>query len=116
MLDNKTEQTQKSKRLNLFWLCGQTGRKHPAGVAFFNEEQGDYRLKIDVMPEDKTLFLKATSSSEDTAYYRVEAAVKKAGRVVHRAQVGSGYAKKDDSVIYMDIGPFSRTLVLEQQV
>lgn len=48
-------------------------------------------------------------------YYRIEAAVKKAGRVVHRAEVGAGYAKKEDQVIYMDIGPFSRTLVLEQQ-
>lgn len=67
------------------------------------------------MPEDKTLFLKAVSSSNDVTYYRVEAAVKKAGRVVHRAEVGSGYAKNDDSTIYMDIGPFSRALVLEQQ-
>lgn len=115
MSENKIEQKQKSERLNLYWLCGQTGRKHPAGVAFFNEEQNDYRLKIDVMPEDKTLFLKAISSSDDVTYYRVEAAVKKAGRVVHRAEVGSGYAKKEDSTIYMDIGPFSRTLVLEQQ-
>lgn len=114
MVEQKNEQNQKSERLNLFWLCSQTGRKHPAGVAFFNTEQGDYRLKVDVMPEDKTLFLKAVSSSTDTTYYRIEAAVKKAGRVVHRAEVGSGYAKKDDSTIYMDIGPFSRMLVLEQ--
>lgn len=113
MSENKIEQKQKAERLNLYWLCTQTGRKHPAGVAFFNEEQSDFRLKIDIMPEDKTLFLKAISSSGDVTYYRVEAAVKKAGRVVHRAEVGSGYAKKDDSVIYMDIGPFSRALVLE---
>ena len=114
--ENKIEQKQKTERLNLYWLCSQTGRKHPAGVAFFNEEQGDYRLKIDVMPDDKTLFLKAVSSNDDVTYYRIEAAVKKAGRVVHRAEVGSGYAKKEESTIYMDIGPFSRTLVLEQQV
>ncbi len=105
---------QKSERLYLFWLCSQTGRKHPAGVAFFNNEQGDYRLKIDIMPDEKTLFLKVVSSSADTTYYRIEAAVKKAGRVVHRAEIGSGYAKKEDSTVYMDIGPFSRMLVLEQ--
>lgn len=115
MIDKQNQELKKSERLNLYWLCSQTGRKHPAGVAFFNEEQNDYRLKIDVMPEDKTLFLKAISSSDNVTYYRIEAAVKKAGRVVHRAEVGSGYAKKDDSTIYMDIGPFSRTLVLEQQ-
>lgn len=111
--ENKVDQRQKTERQNLYWLCSQTGRKHPAGVAFFNEEQGDYRLKVDVMPEDKILFLKAVSSSDEVTYYRIEAAVKKAGRVVHRAEVGSGYAKSDDSAIYMDIGPFSRTLVLE---
>ena len=114
MSELKIEKNQKSERLNLYWLCNQTGRKHSAGVAFFNEEQGDYRLKIDVMPEDKTLFLKAVSSSEGVTYYRVEAAVKKAGRVVHRAEVGSGHSKKEESTIYMDIGPFARTLVLEQ--
>lgn len=111
---NKNNQNQKSQRLQLNWLCSQTGRKQPAGVAFFNQEQGDFRLKVDIMPEDKTLFLKAVSSSDDTTYYRVESAVRKDGRVVHRAEVGSGYAKKNDSVVYMDIGPFSRMLVLEQ--
>ena len=115
MSENNIEQTKKSERLNLYWLCNQTGRKHPAGVAFFNEEQGDYRLKIDVMPDDKTLFLKAISSSNEMTYYRIEAAVKKAGRVVHRAEIGAGYGKKEEHVVYMDIGPFSRTLVLEQQ-
>lgn len=115
MSENIIEPKQKSERLNLYWLCAQTGRKHPAGVAFFNEEQGDYRLKIDVMPEDKTLYLKAISMGEDVTHYRVEAAVRKSGRVVHRAEIGSGYAKKEDSTIYMDIGPFSRALILEQQ-
>lgn len=115
MSENKNNQ--KSERLNLYWLCTQTGRKHPAGVAFFNVEQGDYRLKVDVLPEEKTLFLKASSVSADSILYRVEAAVNKAGRVVHRAEIGTGYAKKaDPGLIYMDIGPFSRTLVLEQSV
>jgi hypothetical protein len=114
LTDKANQEFKKSERLNLYWLCEQTGRRHPAGVAFYNEDQGDYRLKIDVMPEEKTLYLKAISSGPDVTYYRVEAAVKKAGRVVHRAEVGSGYAKKDDSTIYMSIGPFSRTLVLEQ--
>lgn len=114
MSENKNKLNQKSERLNLFWLCAQSGRKQPAGVAFYNSEQGDYRLKVDIMPEDKTLFLKAVSTSADTTYFRVEAAVRKAGRVVHRTDVGSGYAKKDDNQVYMDIGPYSRMLVMEQ--
>lgn len=108
MLENKVE------KFNLFWLCNQTGRKHPAGVAFFNESQSDYRLKIDTMPEDKLIYLKPSSMSDGVVYYRVEVAVKKAGRTTHRAEIGSGHAKSSDGYpIYMDIGPFSRTLVLE---
>ena len=69
------------------------------------------------MPEEKTLYLKMASVSEGLTHYRVEAAVKKGGRISHRAEVGAGYSRDDDpSFIYMDIGPFSRTLVLEQSV
>lgn len=111
MLDKKSE------TFNLFWLCNQTGRKHPAGVAFFNEPQGDYRLKIDTMPDEKLIYLKVSSMSDGVIYYRVEAAVKKAGRITHRSEIGSGHANANDGYpIYMDIGPFSRTLVLEQSV
>lgn len=116
MVENKNQSQglQKSERLNLYWLCKETGRKHPAGVAFYNDEQSDYRLKVDVMPEDKVFYLKVASTSEDTTFYRVEAAVRKAGRVIHRAEIGSGYSKQSDpSCVYMDIGPFSRMLVLE---
>lgn len=108
MSDNKNE------KFNLFWLCKQTGRKHPAGVAFFNESQTDYRLKIDVMPEEKLVYLKASSVSEGLIRYRVETAVKKQGRVTHRAEIGSGYAKADEGFpVYMDIGPYDRQLVME---
>lgn len=104
----------KNETFPLFWLCNQTGRKHPAGVAFFNEGQGDYRLKIDTMPEDKVIYLKPTTVSENVVYYRVEAAVKKDGRVAHRAQIGSGYSQSENGhPIVMDIGPFSRSLILE---
>lgn len=111
----KNYNEQKQERLNLYWLCQQSGRRHPAGVAFFNEEQGDFRLKVDILPEDKNLYLKATSVSTESVFYRVESVVRKAGAQVHRTEVGTGYARKDDpKVIYMDIGPFSRTLVLDQ--
>lgn len=107
----------KSEKFRLFWLCNQTGKRHPAGVAFFNEPQGDYRLKIDVMPDDKLLYLKVSSMHESVIQYRVEAAVKKLGRVVQRVEVGTGHSNVNEGYpIYMDIGPYSRTLVLEQVV
>ncbi len=104
----------KNERFNLYWLCKQTGRRHPAGVAFFNESQADYRLKIDTMPDDKLIYLKVSSMSEGVILYRVETAVKKQGGVTHRAEIGSGHAKCDEGFpIYMDIGPYERTLVME---
>ncbi len=107
----------KSERFNLFWLCKQTGRKHPAGVAFFNESQADYRLKIDTMPDDKLIYLKVSSMSDGKMLYRVETAVKKQGRVTHRAEIGSGYANADEGYpVYMDIGPFERSLVMEPAI
>lgn len=107
----------KNDKFNLYWLCKQTGRKHPAGVAFFNESQADYRLKIDTMPEDKLIYLKVSSLSEGMIHYRVETAVKKQGRVTHRAEIGSGVAKADEGYpVYMDIGPFERQLVMEPSI
>jgi hypothetical protein len=104
-----------NNKLLLYWLCQLTGKKVPAGVAFFNEPQGDYRLKVDVMPEDKVFYLKATSMYEGKVLYRVEAAVRKEGRVIHRAEIGTGYSNANEGYpIYMDIGPFSRLLVMEQ--
>lgn len=112
---NNLNNNKKSEKFSLQWLCPLTGKKHPAGVAFFNEEQGDYRLKVDVMPEDKILYLKVSSMTDKKVLYRVEAAVRKNGRVTHRTEVGTGYANVDEGYpIYMDVGPFSRQLVLEQ--
>ncbi len=105
----------RTETLNLFWLCEHAGKKYPAGVAFYNQEQGDFRLKVDLLPEDKVLFLKAVSSSGDVTHFRVESAVRKSGRITHRAEVGTGYLRDGDPSIYMDLGPFSRTLVLEQE-
>ena len=105
---------QKNEKLNLFWVCAQTGRRYPAGVAFFNEEQGDYRLKIDALPEEKLIYLKVSSMNEGVVYYRVEAAVKKDGRVIQRVEIGSGQSDAENRYpIVMDIGPYSRNLVLE---
>lgn len=105
----------RNEKFCLQWLCTLTGKKHPAGVAFFNEDLGDYRLKVDVMPDDKILYLKISSMADEKVFYRVEAAVRRGGRITHRAEIGTGYANVNEGYpIYMDIGPYSRQLVLEQ--
>ena len=105
---------EKQKCHRLFWLCTESVRRHPAGVAFYNEPQGDYRLKVDVFPEDKVIYLKPTSMTIGLIHFRVEAAVRKNGVVLHRSEIGVGHASVDSGYpIYMDVGPYERTLVLE---
>jgi len=107
----KTENTNCHR---LYWLCGETGKRYPAGVAFFNELQGDYRLKVDTFPEDKVIYLKPISMSDGMIHFRVEAAVRKNGVVLHRAEIGEGHASIESGFpVFMDIGPYARTLVME---
>jgi hypothetical protein len=51
-MDNKV----KNKKLDLEWIDKETGRKFPAGVAFYREDKGEFRLKVDAMPDDKYIF------------------------------------------------------------
>lgn len=111
LLDAKVE------KFKLSWLDSQTGKKHPAGVAFYNEQEGEYRLKIDTFSDEKLIYLKPGALSDGVIHYRVEATVKQKGQFRHRAEIGVGSSDADKGYpIFMDIGPFSRTLVLEQSV
>ncbi len=95
----------------LYWVNPKSGRRSNAGVAFYNESKGDYRLKIDTFCDDKVVYLKPVSMMDGVINYRVEA-TKKGGQ--YRSEIGVGHANVDDGYpIYMDIGPFDRTLVLE---
>lgn len=106
-----------SQKLQLYWLCKQTGRKIPAGVAFYNEQQGDYRLKIDTFTDEKVFFLKPSSVYNGKVLYRLESAIRKDGRVMHRAEIGTGFSEPNEGLpIYMDVGPYSKYLVMEQAV
>jgi hypothetical protein len=60
--------------------------------------------------------MKVSSMTEGKVLYRLEVTVRKEGRVTHRAEVGIGYCNVDEGYpIYIDVGPFSRQLVLEQR-
>ncbi len=111
------KQDHKQECFRLYWVCNNSGRRFPAGVAFYNEPKGDYRLKIDVMADDKVIYLKPVSMCDGVIQFRVEAAVRKGGHVSHRAEIGVGYAKAETGYpIQIELGPYSRQLVLEQQV
>jgi hypothetical protein len=105
---------EKNKKLELLWIDKQTGQKYPAGAAFYHEEKGDYRLKIDAMSDEKLILLKPTTSVGGEVKYRVETVLKKDGKFLRSAPIGYGYSGKETGkYIFMDLGPFSRSLVLD---
>ena len=105
---------QKKETFKLSWVCPKDGNRLPAGVAFFNEDQGDYRLKIDVLPEEKPVYLKVSSLSDGMVHYRVEIAVRKKGWISHRSEIGRGRAIVGSGYpIVMELGPFEKNLWLE---
>ena len=101
----------------LYWLCTQSGKKIPAGVAFYNDSKSDYRLKVDTFCEDKNVFVKPVSMENGVINFRVESLVKKKAGAPHRAEIGVGHANLEEGFpIYMEIGPFDRALVMEAAV
>ena len=105
---------EKSEKFNLYWLCNQTGKKLPAGVAFFNETQSDYRLKIDAFCDDKLIFLKIVSMSDGLIHYRVESVTRR-GSPPQRAEIGRGQSDACGGYpIFMEVGPFSKVLTMEK--
>jgi hypothetical protein len=107
-------ENQKAEKLNLFWIDKETGQKFPAGVGFHLPEYGEFRLKIDALSDEKQYFAKPVSAHEDRVNYRVEVVVKSKGRFSHRSEIGSGYMDSNTGgYIYMDVGPFGRSLALQ---
>lgn len=107
------EQIKKSQRFFLYWRDQNSGVQLPAGVAFFDENFGEYRLKIDALPDEKAYWVKPIGTSNGKTSYRVEAVIKKAGKFSHRVEIGYGESSPvTNSDIHMDIGPFGRRLVL----
>lgn len=103
-------------KFRLYWVCTETGKKLPAGVAFYNEQQSDFRLKIDALPDDKLIFLRPTGTADGSCQYRVETVVKKNGKSAHRATIGTGYSRSQTGMpVVMDIGPYNKALLMEEE-
>ncbi len=108
------ENVKKDLKFNLYWIDKETGKQFPAGVAFYHEEKGDYRLKIDAMPDDKLVYLKPTDAKEKDVKYRVDVVLRKNGEFSRKSLIGTGYSGTNTGkFIFMDLGPFSRSLVLD---
>ena len=103
---------QKNETFQLWWFDPQTQNYFPAGVAFHDENFGEYRLKIDMHP-DNQYYLKASDSTDDEILYRVEVVIKKNGKFHQRKLVGEGYSKSEtNGDIIISLGPYSKKLLL----
>ena len=92
----------KTKKLYLFWSDEINDFRYIAGVAFREEEFGEYRLKVDSYPH-RRLYLKAVNTNEGRIDYRVDE-VKKIKNDIIRCQAGFGYGDKEtnhDVVIHI---------------
>lgn len=104
----------KNKMHRLYWICKITGKRFPAGVAFYNEVNGDYRLKVDTFCHDKSIFLKPIALQNEVIQFRVESVMCKKDGPSQRVEIGIGEANASKGFpVVMNIGPFDRPLVME---
>jgi hypothetical protein len=99
----------------LYWLDTFTGKRYRAGVAFFQELFNEYQLKLDVVTDGRPLYLKPSGSVDSRVNYRIESVIKRRdGTFLRRVEIGLGYSDSNtDNEVIMDLGPFSRRLVLD---
>lgn len=98
----------------LYWLCKSSGKRFPAGVAFYNEANGDYRLKVDTFCQDKSVYLKPVALQNEMIQFRVESVLRKKEGPGQRVEIGFGEANAAKGFpIVMNIGPFDRALIME---
>ncbi len=95
----------KMKKENLIWMDPQTGEKYHAGVAFFEDRFGEYRMILDA--PRTILYLRPQSSENDKIAYTVHAPIEKNGKFAARVLVGNGYSDEGtNGQVYMKIGRY----------
>ena len=110
-LGNKKKETH-----DLSWVEPEKSRERQvAGVAFYEEEYGEYRLKLDMFPLNQ-YYLKAIGSKEGIVHYRAEVILKNNGKFDRRRPIGVGYSGPESpNDIFIELGPFSKILILSKR-
>lgn len=86
------ENNERTKPVSLYWLNVRNNKKEKAGVAFYQEQYGEFLLRIDKEPDEKRYYLKVTDSADDRINYQMDQVLKKPdGSFRKRQQVGKGY-------------------------
>lgn len=95
----------------LYWLSKSRNKRMPAGVAFYDEQFGEFRFRLDFFP-NTDLYLKATAYTDAGTRYRLEIVKKGSnGKFLRRLPVGSAYESENGETI-IEAFPFERSLVL----
>lgn len=103
---NTLKLQKKEIKENLIWINDQTGEMFHAGVAFYIEQFGEYRLVLDA--PRTILYLRPSRSGDGKIYYVIQATIENNGKFSHRVEVGNGYSDdKDSNHIYMKLGRYS---------
>ena len=98
----------------LWWTNKNRTRSYFAGVAFYEEGFGEYRLKIDCYP-DRKLYLKKYRTEGDEIFFRVEEN-RKIERKDRRFSVGDAFCDKNSHEVEIIIAPvFCARLILNFQ-
>lgn len=107
-----TEQNKKNETFQLWWFDQLANKYFPAGVAFHDKQFGEYRLKIDMHP-DNQYYLKPLNATDDRVSYRVEVVIKKNGKFHQRKLVGEAHSSAEtNGDIIMSLGPYNKKLLL----
>jgi hypothetical protein len=103
---NIQKEKQSGRKDNLIWVDSQTGETFHAGVAFFNEVYGEYRLVLDA--PRTVLYLRPKEVRNGQTFYTVFAAIENNGKFSHRVEVGNGYSNfESNNQIFMKLGRYS---------
>ena len=93
---------------HLWWENKDSKVRTHAGVAFYNERFGEYRLKLDVLGNERQLYCKIIGSADGFIRYRMELVKRKDGIFWRRQRVGEGYSniKEVGADVYIEIPPY----------
>lgn len=98
------------ERFYLWWECPKTSQRDIAGVAYYNESNGDYRVVINFLP-DNNYFLKSIGGPSDEWRYRLLSVKAKGGKTSRFIQ-GEGVLNQEKNEVVIRLYPFVKPLIL----
>ena len=102
--------TKRSSAHRLWWEDKEAGVRSYAGVAFYDELFGEYRLKPDsLFGDERQILCRAESFINESIRYRVEVVQKRSGKFWRRQKIGEGYSNVEETGgdIYLEIPPYN---------